>query len=243
MVPGAFAGPWTPLPPVLLDANPYRRGVHRARRGAPGLWLASRLSSRSCGARALVVFDVPVSPLRPRSTCTTDSQPQRCSCRTSRCACVTATYSRSHPRLVLEGHDRPIGRPWRLATPSGHRKPARAEELPSLGANARSPALRAAIDWRLFMPASWDPASPEADAATAYTAVVAPAHSRAPSCQSGVQLRPALLPSRGGGDRRGHQPARARQHTALSREPYCWWARACDTSVTRCPRTTGSVGP
>ncbi|MEU6010158.1 Tn3 family transposase [Streptomyces sp. NPDC047453] len=43
MVPGAFAGPWTPLPPALLDANPYRRGAHRARREAPGLWLGPRL--------------------------------------------------------------------------------------------------------------------------------------------------------------------------------------------------------
>lgn len=31
-----LAGPWTPPPPALLDANPYRRGVHRSRRGAPG---------------------------------------------------------------------------------------------------------------------------------------------------------------------------------------------------------------
>ena len=50
VVPGAFAGPWTPLAPALADAILFRRGGHRARRRAPGLWIRARarLGNLSC---------------------------------------------------------------------------------------------------------------------------------------------------------------------------------------------------
>jgi hypothetical protein len=43
VVPGAFAGPWTPLPPPLPGANPFRGGRDRTRRKAAGYgWRRSR---------------------------------------------------------------------------------------------------------------------------------------------------------------------------------------------------------
>jgi hypothetical protein len=36
VVPGAFAGPWTPLSPPLPGANPFRGGPDRTRRKATG---------------------------------------------------------------------------------------------------------------------------------------------------------------------------------------------------------------
>lgn len=107
------------------------------------------LDSTEAAKVAAVARHLPQPSRRRFSTRAPESQPRRClGLAMIRRACATATRFRAHPGIGIENLNGPVSRRRRPATPAGHRKPARAEELPAPGADAGERRLAAFLDRR-----------------------------------------------------------------------------------------------